>query len=107
MALSRLQHVLESEYGKQSNNNKNGNSHGVITDKELLEELAHYCAFANAAYGWKGFAFCGRFALGGNNRVLVRTTGIDRRDIISSNWHSKANRPVSSHCDIIARVCSF
>lgn len=68
----------------------------VLFDKKLLEELAHYCAFASAAYGWKGFAFCGRLhPFGGNYRVVARGTGIDKRDIVAANWHSKANRPVS------------
>lgn len=63
----------------------------------LLEDLAHYCTYANAAYGWKGLAFAGRFhLLGRNNRVLARLTGADRRDIVQANWHSKANRPVRS-----------
>jgi len=94
MALSRLQHVLGSDTNnsKLNNNNDYQNNNDTI-DKELLEELAHYCTFANAAYGWKGFAFCGRLHFGGNNRVLVRSTGIDKRDIVTANWHSKANRP--------------
>eukprot|EP00804_Cyclotella_cryptica_P009082 CCRYP_003168-RB/>CCRYP_003168-RB protein AED:0.15 eAED:0.15 QI:21/0.71/0.37/1/0.85/0.75/8/0/938 len=38
-------------------------------------------------------AFCGRFHLGGDNRALVKRTGIERRDILMTNWHSKTNRP--------------
>lgn len=87
VALSRLQHVLETSEPR------NKESTVQITDKQLLDELAYYCAFANAAYGWKGFAFCGRLHLGGDYRVLARSTGIDRRDIITANWSSKANRP--------------
>ena len=107
MALSRLQHILESDYrdddtnnASKINNNDANNQNATITivDKHLLEELAHYCTFANAAYGWKGRAFCGRWhIIGGNNRVLVRSTGIDKRDIVTTNWHSKANRPVSTY----------
>ena len=88
VTLSRLQQVLETSESKSRDN-------GVpVTDKQLLEELAYYCKFANAAYGWKGFAFCGRLHLGGDYRVLARSTGIDRRDIVTANWHSKTNRPV-------------
>ncbi|KAL7530845.1 hypothetical protein ACHAXR_010145, partial [Thalassiosira sp. AJA248-18] len=98
VALSRLQHVLESGYEDdtrdfKANDNDDNQRDDIIVDKQLFEELAHYCAFANAAYGWKGFAFCGRLHLGGNNRVLVRSTGIERRDIVITKWHSKANRP--------------
>ncbi len=87
MALSRLQQVLETSDPRTVDKST------IITDKDLLEELAHYCTFANAAYGWKGFAFCGRLHLGGDYRVLARSTGIDRRDIVTAKWHSKANRP--------------
>jgi len=106
VALSRLQHVLESDSAMRCNgkNNKNSNNNGqddqnyrndTSMDKQLLDDLAHYFAFANAAYGWKGFAFCGRWRIfgGNNNRILARSTGIDRRDIVTANWHSKANRP--------------
>lgn len=100
MALSRLQHLLDSDYiddakTDTSRNNKHGRHDGNTTmDDQLVEELAHYCAFANAAYGWKGSAFCGRWHLfGGNNRVLVRATGIDKRDIVVTNWSSKVTRP--------------
>ncbi len=88
VALSRLQQVLETSEQRTS-----GGSNTNITDKQLLDELAYYCTFANAAYGWKGFAFCGRLHLGGDYRVLARSTGIDRRDIVTANWRSKANRP--------------
>ena len=103
VALSRLQHLLDSDYiddakTDTSRNNKHGRHDGNTTmDDQLVEELAHYCAFANAAYGWKGSAFCGRWHLfGGNNRVLVRATGIDKRDIVVTNWSSKVTRPVST-----------
>mmetsp|Transcript_2618 Transcript_2618/g.4786 ORF Transcript_2618/g.4786 Transcript_2618/m.4786 type:complete len:418 (+) Transcript_2618:1-1254(+) len=97
VALSRLQHILESDYngdgGTNGSNNQHDNGNTTKIDKELLEELAHYCTFANAAYGWKGFAFNGIWRLGDNNRILARSTGINRRDIVTANWHSKANRP--------------
>lgn len=91
VALSKLQHViLESSSSASSKKNET-----IIVDKQLIQELAHYCKFANAAYGWKGFAFCGIgwHPFGGNNRMLIRSTGITKHDIITTNWHSKANRP--------------
>mmetsp|Transcript_8296 Transcript_8296/g.17707 ORF Transcript_8296/g.17707 Transcript_8296/m.17707 type:complete len:462 (-) Transcript_8296:39-1424(-) len=98
VALSRLQHVLDSDTrddANDSNRNKNDKERNNATiNAQILADLAHYCTFANAAYGWKGFAFCGRWHfLGGNSRILMRSTGIDRRDIVATNWHSKVNRP--------------
>ena len=79
-------------------------------DAQFVEELAHYCLFANAAYGWKGSAFCGHWNLfGGNNRVLVRSTGIEKRDIVVTNWSSKVTRPVSIggfYCCMYSAQCS-
>lgn len=100
VALSRLQHVLDSVCDSSAKTDSfRYNSHGqhdgnTTMDAQFVEELAHYCLFANAAYGWKGSAFCGRWHLfGGNNRVLVRSTGIDKRDIVVTNWSSKVTRP--------------
>lgn len=92
VALSRLQRVLQSD-PEDDETSTEEEANTAITDRDTLEELAHYCAFANAAYGWKSFAFCGWLHLGGNNRVLIKSTGIARRDIVTANWHSKANRP--------------
>ena len=93
VAFSRLQGLDAATYDPKQDNNSND----VTVDRELVDDLAHYCAFANAAYGWKGFAFCGRWhPFGGNNRMLIRSTGIDKRDIVTANWHSRANRPVSA-----------
>ena len=93
VAFSRLQGLDAATYDAKQDNNSND----VTVDRELVDDLAHYCAFANAAYGWKGFAFCGRWhPFGGNNRMLIRSTGIDKRDIVTANWHSRANRPVSA-----------
>ena len=98
VALSRLQRVLEPDLDDVDEDDSN-----IITDRQLLEELAHYCSFANAAYGWKGLPFCGRLHLGGDNHVLIRSTGIRRRDIVATNWHAKANRPVRSTWSLICR----
>ena len=97
VALSKLQHVIiestSKSVDKSSSSSKKNET--MIVDKQLIQELAHYCKFANAAYGWKGFAFCGIgwHPFGGNNRMLIRSTGITKHDIITTNWHSKANRP--------------
>ena len=97
IALSRLQRVLEThanffDADVDSDTVAGG---GKEMNATLLEELAHYSKMANAAYGWKGvLAFCGRLHFG-DNRALVKRTGIRKQDIILANWHSKVNRPVS------------
>jgi len=86
IALSRLQRILSRE-------NDNYLYSNTTIDRSVLEELAHYSIFANAAYGWRGqFAFFGRLHFGDIN-ALVKRTGIDRSDVIAANWHSKVNRP--------------
>ena len=97
VALSKLQHVIleSSSSSVDTSSPSSKTNETMIVDKQLIQELAHYCKFANAAYGWKGFAFCGIgwHPFGGNNRMLIRSTGITKHDIITTNWHSKANRP--------------
>lgn len=99
VAFSKLQHILESDNNEDDDTYKDATiveqrKHDKSTSFDI-DELAHYCSFASAAYGWKGFAFCGKLhhPFGGNYRVLARSTGIDRRDIVTANWHSKANLP--------------
>jgi len=88
IALSRLQTSVPSRI--------NANADNFSIDSETLHDLAYYAKFAHAAYGWKGLAaFCGRLHLGGDSRALMKRCGIDRRDILMANWHSRANRPVS------------
>ena len=98
VAFSKLQHALEFD----NNEDDDTDYKTAIVQQKLektisfdIDELAHYCSFASAAYGWKGFAFCGKLKhpFGGNYRVLARSTGIDRGDIVTANWHSKANLP--------------
>ena len=92
VALSRLQRVLEDhEHRHGIASDDDGNLDG---DDRLLRELAHYSKWANAAYGWKGGLLSFRLHFG-NNRALMKRTGILKRDIVAANWHSKANRPVS------------
>lgn len=89
IALSRLQTSVPSRI------DTNGADDFSI-GSETLHDLAYYAKFAHAAYGWKGLAaFCGRLHLGGDSRALMKRCGIDRRDILMANWHSRANRPVS------------
>jgi hypothetical protein len=97
IALSRLQRVVEFCNDRNSSN-ENANANSTSISRETLDELAHYATFAHSAYGWKGLAaFCGRFHFGGDNRALVKRTGIrSGRDILMTNWHSKTNRPVSA-----------
>jgi len=62
-------------------------------DKDLLSDIAHYAVFANAAYGWKGgLALTGKVHIGDLNSLLTKT-GIDEKDVIAAQWHSKTHRP--------------
>ena len=80
MAISRLQHITEDEEDSIS---KNGN---ILIDREVLDELAHYATFANAAYGWLPFF---------GSKQVAQSTGIDRDDIVAAKYTSNAYRPVS------------
>ncbi len=100
VALSRLQHVLETRNNMSDDDDDDDDKDSLekkknetAIDKNILEELAHYCVFANVAYGWiPGVAFCGRFHFG-NERALIRRTNIDQRDILMTHWHSRGIRP--------------
>ena len=89
VAISRLQHITEDEEDSIS---KNGN---ISIDTEVLDELAHYATFANAAYGWKGAILDGRLPFFGSKQVIAQSTGIDRDDIVAAKYTSNAYRPVS------------
>jgi hypothetical protein len=74
----------------------------IVTDKRLLEELAHYLKFASAAYGWKGSIFTHKFgsdygALSIDDAAqLAKAAGIDRRDIVTANGAQRdIGRPTS------------
>ncbi|KAL7452052.1 hypothetical protein ACHAWC_003790 [Mediolabrus comicus] len=98
VALSRLQHVLETRNNMSDNDDDDKDTlekkkNETAIDNDILDELAHYCVFANVAYGWiPGVAFCGRFHFG-NERALIRRTNIHQRDILMTHWHSRGNRP--------------
>jgi hypothetical protein len=98
VALSRLQHVLETRNNMSDNDDDDKDTlekkkNETAIDNDILDELAHYCVFANVAYGWiPGVAFCGRFHFG-NERALIRRTNIHQRDILMTHWHSRRNRP--------------
>ena len=65
LALSRLQRAANESSVRFASNEKDEIGHSVIADMALLSDLAHYAAFANAAYGWKGgLALSGRLHLG-------------------------------------------
>jgi hypothetical protein len=62
----------------------------------VLEDLSHYVVFASAAYGWKmDLAFQGKLHLG-DEKALLKKTGIDKDDIVMLSLKSKAHLPVSS-----------
>ena len=83
VAISRLQHITEDEEDSIS---KNGN---ILIDREVLDELAHYATFANAAYGWKGAILDCRLPFFGSKQV---------DDIVAAKYTSHAYRPVSYWC---------
>jgi hypothetical protein len=59
----------------------------------LLEQLAEYSVFANAAYGWTmEVAFRGRLHMG-NLQALLKKTGIEVSDVVAAEWESKTHRP--------------
>jgi hypothetical protein len=98
VAFSKLQHhalECDDEYDDDVDHETTTTSRQKLDGSTPfdIDELARYCPFASAAYGWKGLAFCGRLwhPFGGNYRVLARSTGINRRDIVTANWHSRAN----------------
>jgi hypothetical protein len=110
LALSRLQRVVEYHSVRDTSAmTKDKNEQGsertspsfhwkskaldLHSERELLSDLAHYSAFAHAAYGWKfGLLLSGKFHLG-DRRMLLRKTGVKRHDIIVTNWRSKTHLP--------------
>lgn len=99
MAISRLQHITEEKVS-----NSNGN---ISIDKEVLDELAHYATFANAAYGWKGAILDGRLPSFGSRQVIAQSTGIDRDDIVAAKYTAEAYRPVSYWCLGYSLISSY
>lgn len=97
-------------------------SYPIVNDTALLDDLAHYAVYANAAYGWtmdlvfgqrRPWPFGGKrrhhrrqrrrqrddgdgpfpsFPMG-NLQTLLRRTGIPRRDVVAAVWESKTHRP--------------
>mmetsp|Transcript_23876 Transcript_23876/g.36106 ORF Transcript_23876/g.36106 Transcript_23876/m.36106 type:complete len:402 (+) Transcript_23876:553-1758(+) len=86
LALFKLQQAA-AYYGEQ----KRTEGHSV--NKKLLQRLAYYSVFANAAYGWKMEAASNGKLDRGNLRTLVRKTGIKEEDVVAAKWASKTHRP--------------
>jgi len=62
-------------------------------DLAILEQLARYAVFANAAYGWKmDLAFRGKINRSDLQTLLTRT-GIEPEDVVVAEWESKTHRP--------------
>ena len=62
-------------------------------DPSLIQELAYYSLFANAAYGWTmEAAFGGRLHMG-NLQTLLKKTCIEADDVVKAAWESKTHRP--------------
>jgi len=108
IALSRLQKVCinssDTEYCINSSGTKRtGQQYKNLSftpsptkaqlDDRLLSELAHYSAYANAAYGWKGgLALSGKFYLG-DLQTLIDKTGVKKNDVIDYDWTAVTHRP--------------
>jgi hypothetical protein len=61
---------------------------------QVLEDLSHYVLYATAAYGWKmDLAFQRKLHLG-DEKALLRKTGIQKEDIIKLSLKSRAHLPV-------------
>lgn len=85
-ALSKLQTATAYYEEKQA-------TPGPEVDPELIQQLAHYSAYASAAYGWKmEVAFRGRLHMG-NMQAMLKKTGVNADDVIDSEWESKTHRP--------------
>jgi Lipase (class 3) len=94
IALSRLQTTaIPFERSRDSNIDSKIKENEV--DIGLVQELAHYSKYALAAYGWSlDLALRRKVHLGGNNQTLIRLTGVDRNDIVKTEWSVKApHRP--------------
>lgn len=64
----------------------------IDNERGLLEDLAHYSAYAHCAYGWKFGLLSGRLHLG-DTRMLRRKTGVQKEHILSASWKSKTHLP--------------
>jgi hypothetical protein len=102
-ALSKLQaacqrHERESTLTSttliSTTRNEQQQEHGPT--QELLQDLYECAPFAAAAYGWKlDLATAGKLHRG-DLHALVKMTNIDPSDVVTVNWESRPNRPVSS-----------
>lgn len=90
-AFSRLQQACTRYDAKFNETTLFGNEDTV--DVELLDNLAHYAVYANAAYGTvMDLAFGGEFHLRGNLQNLLLRTKIPKGDFIAANW-KPSNHP--------------
>jgi hypothetical protein len=62
-------------------------------DTKLLEELAYYSVFANAAYGWKLELAWNRRIRFGDFQTLLAHTNLSSEDIVACKWISSTHRP--------------
>ncbi|GKY92523.1 hypothetical protein MPSEU_000222600 [Mayamaea pseudoterrestris] len=97
-ALARLQkaalyHELQQEE-QRLQAEKDDKSASSTIEPELLQDLAYYAIFANAAYGWKlDLAWNRRLSLGGDIATILAHTNLSHDDIIAQEWTSKTHRP--------------
>jgi hypothetical protein len=93
LALSRLQSVVIAQEQSLRDDWIEIASNDESVD--LLQDLAHFSVYAQAAYGWPmDLALRQRLHWGGHRQALVRLTGIDQKDIVKAEWNARApHRP--------------
>lgn len=69
------------------------NKGSIVSDEQLLNDLAHYSVFANAAYGWKMRLLLSGKLHTGNKKVLIERTGVEEENIVEANWKAKTHLP--------------
>lgn len=89
--------LASSQHDFSSGGNQGNTNTDVESDnRALVQELAHYVVYANAAYGWSmDLATRQRVNIGGDTQTLLRQMNgwITRSDIVMAKWQSKAHRP--------------
>lgn len=98
LALGRLQERRRRRlWTKGADEGGLHSSYPLVDDAQLIDDLAHYAVFANAAYGWKMELAFGRGLWNplqrGDLHTVLRSTQIAEEDVIACKWQSRAHRP--------------
>ena len=87
------------DYNSHTGGGDGDNDDALKNEYELLADLAHYSAFAHAAYGWKMGLLSGKVHIG-DLATLLQKTGIQKHHVIDTNWKSKTHLPVRMKKDL-------